>query len=90
MLTDREKLLIVFAAALVVLVVLYVFAVTFIPIPDSGKDHAKFALAFLLGTAVGTILTYFWGSSQGSADKTALLAKTEPPREEPPRDVGTI
>lgn len=43
--------------------VLYFFAVTFLPMPVGGKDFALTILGFLLGTAVGTILSFWYGKS---------------------------
>lgn len=43
--------------------VLYFFAVTFLPMPMGGKDFALTILGFLLGTAVGTILSFWYGKS---------------------------
>jgi hypothetical protein len=43
--------------------VTYFFAVTFLPIPEAGKDFANIILGFLLGTAVSTVINYFFGSS---------------------------
>lgn len=42
----------------------YFFAVTFLPIPEQGKDFANIILGFLLGTAVSTVINYFFGSSK--------------------------
>lgn len=47
------------------------------PIPVSGHD----ALLLILGTlaaAFGAVVTYYYGSSKGSADKTQLLAQAPP------------
>jgi hypothetical protein len=43
--------------------VIYFFAITFLPIPEAGKDFANIILGFLLGTAVSTVINYFFGSS---------------------------
>lgn len=42
---------------------IYFFSVTFFPLPSEGKDFANIILGFLLGTAVSTIIGYFYGSS---------------------------
>ena len=55
--------------------VLYFFCVTFAPLPDGGRDFANIILGFLLGTAVANILSFFYGSSKSSQDKTSALAK---------------
>ena len=61
--------------------VLYFFCVTFIVLPDGGRDFANIILGFLLGTAVATIISFFYGSSKSSKDKTdAMLKIDEPPK----------
>jgi len=51
------------------------FAITFGTVPASGKDFGNIILGFLLGTAVATIISFFYGSSKSSKDKTAALSK---------------
>jgi hypothetical protein len=63
----------------------YLIAVTFLTIPESGVEHAKTITGFILGSCVGAILTYFWGSSKGSAEKSEtidkqLVAETKKPK----------
>lgn len=53
----------------------YFFAITFGQVPASGKDFGNIILGFLLGTAVATIISFFYGSSKSSKDKTDALAK---------------
>ena len=50
--------------------VAYFFAITFATVPASGKDFGNIILGFLLGTAVATIISFFYGSSKSSKDKT--------------------
>lgn len=38
----------------------YFFAVTFIPIPDTGEDNAKYIVGFLVGTGVGSIISFYF------------------------------
>ena len=45
---------------------LYLFAITFLEIPAENKDNVNIILGFLLGTAISTILGYYFGDS----DKT--------------------
>jgi hypothetical protein len=54
---------------------LYFFAVTFAPMPSGGRDFANIILGFLLGTAVATIISFFYGSSKSSKDKTDAIVK---------------
>jgi hypothetical protein len=51
----------------------YFFAITFGTVPDSGKDFGNIILGFLLGTAVATIISFFYGSSKSSKDKTDAM-----------------
>jgi membrane protein required for beta-lactamase induction len=51
----------------------YFFAITFGQVPASGKDFGNIILGFLLGTAVATILNFFYGSSKSSKDKTDMM-----------------
>lgn len=53
----------------------YFGAVTFLPLPETGIKYADMIVPFLLGTAVGTMITYNWGGSAGSSEKNALMAK---------------
>lgn len=43
----------------------YFFAVTFLPMPKDSQHFADIILGFLLGTAVATIIGYFFGNSKG-------------------------
>ncbi|MFM2068412.1 MAG: Vibrio phage [Pseudomonadota bacterium] len=58
--------------------VLYFFGITFFEVHQSGKDFANIILGFLLGTAVASILQFFYGSSKSSQDKTAMMNKGRP------------
>jgi predicted membrane channel-forming protein YqfA (hemolysin III family) len=57
--------------------VLYFFCVTFIPMPVGSRDFANIILGFLLGTAVATIISFFYGSSKSSKDKTEAMMKVD-------------
>lgn len=75
---EEKKVILYFAGAILSVVFIMVALIIFAPIPVTGQEHAKYALAFLLGVA-STIISYFWGSSKGSADKTDLMGdKREP------------
>ena len=54
---------------------LYFFSVTFLKMPEGGRDFANIILGFLLGTAVATIISFFYGSSKSSKDKTDVMVK---------------
>ena len=41
----------------------YFFCVTFLPMPPGGKDFALTILGFLLGTAIGAVVNFWYGKS---------------------------
>jgi hypothetical protein len=49
----------------------YFFCVTFIPIPATGEDNAKYIIGFLVGTGLTTIIAYYFrkGSVPEPGDK---------------------
>lgn len=55
-------------------VVLYVFAISFLPINPESKEYVNFSLGFLLGTGAATILNYFYGTSAGNRSKDNTMA----------------
>jgi hypothetical protein len=65
------------AYTLVLISMLYFFAITFIPIPDSGQDNAKYISGFLIGTGLSAIVQYYF-RRVGSPDG----APTDPKEEE--------
>lgn len=38
----------------------YLFAVTFLPIPPTGEDNAKYIVGFLVGTGLATIIVFYF------------------------------
>jgi len=73
---NEKNYLLVMAAVILAMIFILVGLMVFVPIPESGREHANYVLAFLLGVA-STIVSYFWGSSKGSADKTELINKRD-------------
>lgn len=64
-----------FASAWSMFTMYYISAITFWPPQsESGKAIANTVLGFLLGTAVASIFSYFFGSTAGGKAKSALLA----------------
>lgn len=49
--------------------VIYFFTVTFIDMPQTGEQFANFILGFLTGTAVATIIGFFYGGAVKGDDK---------------------
>jgi hypothetical protein len=38
----------------------FLFAVTFVPLPDSGQDNAKYIVGFLVGTGLTSIISFYF------------------------------
>lgn len=47
----------------------------FIDVPEANREIISTASGFFLGTGLALILQYHFGSSQGSSDKTEMMAK---------------
>ena len=47
--------------------------------PPAGAREPLFILIGALAAAFGSVVAFFFGTSAGSADKTALLARVQPP-----------
>jgi len=72
---DAKKQLLYFAIGIVAVCFVYFFCVTFIKIPEGGQRYADLILGFLIGTAVASVLNFYWGSSKGSQDKNDLIKR---------------
>lgn len=51
----------------------YVFLITFIPIPENNQRFADTILGVVISLIFSGIYNFFFGSSKGSSDKTELL-----------------
>jgi hypothetical protein len=63
---------------LLVMVMLYVAAVTFVPIPESGAKYADIAVPLLLGTVVGGVVGYWFGASKTGEPRPAQPTQSAP------------
>ena len=55
------------ALLLLMVVMVYLFCVTFLPMTDDGADMAKTIVPFLLGSVVGTLIGFYWGNKHKQA-----------------------
>lgn len=53
--------------------VIYISAITFLPIPDGNTRFADTILGFLLGTIIASLINFFYGSSRMSKVKDDTL-----------------
>jgi hypothetical protein len=56
--------------------VIYIGLITFVNIPPSNIRFADIILGFLLGTVIGSIIQFFFGSSKSSQNKDAIIHQT--------------
>ena len=55
------------AILLILIMMLYMFSVTFFPVPQIGNEHAKTITPFLLGI-IATLIGFYWGNSKKKDD----------------------
>lgn len=60
----------------------YFFAVTFIPIPDTGEDNAKYIVGFLVGTGVGSIISFYFRRNLDPSPRPNRSTDTSEQKEE--------
>jgi uncharacterized PurR-regulated membrane protein YhhQ (DUF165 family) len=49
----------------------YLAAITFLAIPKENMDNAKVIMGFLLGTAIATLLNFYFGDSEGNTTEVS-------------------
>lgn len=80
-----EKTRTLIALISLIIIALLICGLFFIPIPDNAKDLINIALGFIAGYC-GSVFNYYFGSSDGSTKKTALLNEREQPATGKPDD----
>lgn len=51
----------------------YISAITFVNLPESGIRFADVSQGFVMGTIVGGVMAFYFGTSQGSVDKNEII-----------------
>jgi hypothetical protein len=69
--TSTIRLILAFAVLLPSMI--YVFMASFGEVPEHNQRTVDTVIGFLLGTLLASIVSYFFGSSQGSADKDRAI-----------------
>jgi len=64
-----------YSGGITVATFLYIFMITFTEVPKDNKSFADTILGFLLGVTLSAIIQYFFGSSQGSSDKSTQISE---------------
>jgi len=70
----KETFMYVLAALLVLSILAIVLVLIFVEIPNPNKDMLYMVIGALI-SAFTAVVSYFFGSSKGSADKTELMSK---------------
>jgi len=70
----KETFMYVLAAMLVLSILAIVLVLIFVEIPNLNKDMLYMVIGALI-SAFTAVVSYFFGSSKGSADKTELMSK---------------
>lgn len=73
-----KRFVYVFAAAWSAFAMAYFVAVTFAEVPSEGQRIADTILGVLIGNVLGSVFSFFFGTTKGSAEKTRLLAASSP------------
>lgn len=53
----------------------YFFVVTVCDIPKENLTHVNTIMGFLIGTATGGVVSFYFGSSQSSQEKSEIIKK---------------
>ena len=55
----------------------YFFMVSFMPVENRNRDFINIILGFLIGTAINSLIRFFYGSSNKSQEETDKKMKEE-------------
>jgi uncharacterized PurR-regulated membrane protein YhhQ (DUF165 family) len=72
---NKNTIRFVFASFWSIVAAVYIFGITFLDIPVTNHRAVDTVLGFVLGTIVATVMGFYFGSSQGSSDKTEIMDK---------------
>lgn len=81
--TVKDVYMYILGAIVVLALVAISTLLIFHAVPVESKDALNIALGALIAAALA-VVQYFFGSSKGSSDKTALLTKPHSDTKEPP------
>jgi len=62
--------LIIFTTAMI-----YISFCTFMTLPKGGERIADTTVGFLLGTCIGSLIAYYWGTSHSSSEKNETIKR---------------
>ncbi len=82
-----DKKLVFMAFYIITLILVYIGAVTFLPIPETGQKYADMAVPFLLGSGFGALVGFYFAGSPGSKTKDDTIRRIVdiiPPAPPPP------
>lgn len=68
-----DSRLVIFAVTVMILLIIYLFCVTFIPVPASNRDFANMGLG-IIGPLLAGIIGYYWGASKARNDNDKTIS----------------
>lgn len=74
----NRRFLAYFAVGIFVASFIYIGCITFMEVPEKNQRFADTVLGFLLGTLLGTLITFFYGSSKSSQAKDQTIKDMTP------------
>ncbi len=70
-----DKKLVFMAFYVITAIFVYISAVTFITLPDTGQKYADMAVPFLLGSGFGALIGFYFAGSPGMKSKDDTIRK---------------
>ncbi len=70
-----DKKLVFMAFYVITAIFVYISAVTFVVVPETGQKYADMAVPFLLGSGFGALIGFYFAGSPGSKTKDDTIRK---------------
>ena len=70
---EKKNLSFLLGVSVIVLTVIVTIALFFVEIPTNNAEVLYMTVGIIIGTGFTTVINFFFGSSQGSKDKTDIM-----------------